>query len=162
MWGRQRSLWWTSGETLLTTSHWLLAVRLWRESAALNSYGCTSQKISPGTPTLQHSPRKPNSAPLPKPSEKSKSPSNHRHHILQMHLWECADQLHHWPYSRQWTQLQGSSVSLSPLHPGYFICTMLLQSQQHCEGPHPSLPQSLPAPTIRRTVPEHQSPFQKH
>ncbi len=27
------------------------------------------------------------------------------------------------------------------------------------EGPHPPLPQSLPAPTIRKTVPEHQSPL---
>ncbi len=30
---------------------------------------------------------------------------------------------------------------------------------QHREGPHPPLPQSLPAPTIRKTVPEHQSPL---
>ncbi len=36
---------------------------------------------------------------------------------------------------------------------------MLQQNQQHHEGPHPSLPQSLPAPTIRKTVPEHQSPL---
>ncbi len=27
------------------------------------------------------------------------------------------------------------------------------------EGPHPSFPQSLPSPTIRKTVPEHQSPL---
>ncbi len=47
----------------------------------------------------------------------------------------------------------------SPIHPGHFPCTMLQQNQQHCEGPHPSLPQSLPAPTIRKTVPEHQSPL---
>ncbi len=36
---------------------------------------------------------------------------------------------------------------------------MLQQNQQHREGPHPPLPQSLPAPTIRKTVPEHQSPL---
>ncbi len=36
---------------------------------------------------------------------------------------------------------------------------MLQQNQQHHEGPHPPLPQSLPAPTIRKRVPEHQSPL---
>ncbi len=51
MWRRQRRLWWTSGETLLTTPHWPLTPRLWRESAALNSWGCTSQRTSPGLPT---------------------------------------------------------------------------------------------------------------
>lgn len=61
MWGRQRRLWWTSGRTLLTTSHWLSAARLWTESAALNSWGCISQKISPWPLTLHHSPRRPNS-----------------------------------------------------------------------------------------------------
>ncbi len=52
MWGRQRWLWWTSGETLLTTLHWPSTARLWRESAALNSWGCTSQRTSsdPTTP----------------------------------------------------------------------------------------------------------------
>ncbi len=35
MWRRQRRLWWTSGETLLTTPHWPSTARLWRESAAL-------------------------------------------------------------------------------------------------------------------------------
>ncbi len=45
MWGRQRRLWWTSGKTLLTTPHWQSTARLWRESAALNSWGCTSQRI---------------------------------------------------------------------------------------------------------------------
>ncbi len=49
----------------------------------------------------------------------------------------------------------------SPIHPGYFPCTMLQQNQQHCEGLHPFLPQSLPAPTIRKTVPEHQSPLRQ-
>ncbi len=38
---------------------------------------------------------------------------------------------------------------------------MLQQNQQHHEGPHPPLPQSLPAPTIRKTVPEHQSPLRQ-
>ncbi len=62
MWGRQRRLWWTSGETLLTTPHWPSTARLWRESAALNSWGCTSQRISPGPPTPCQSPRRHNSA----------------------------------------------------------------------------------------------------
>ncbi len=47
----------------------------------------------------------------------------------------------------------------SPIHPGHFPCTMLQQNRQHREGPHPPLPQSLPAPTIRKMVPEHQSPL---
>ncbi len=38
---------------------------------------------------------------------------------------------------------------------------MLQQNQQHREGPHPPLPQSLPAPTIKKTVPEHQSPLRQ-
>ncbi len=46
----------------------------------------------------------------------------------------------------------------SPIHPEHFPCTMLQQNQQHREGP---LPQSLPAPTIRKTVPEHQSPLRQ-
>ncbi len=49
----------------------------------------------------------------------------------------------------------------SPIHPGHFPCTMLQQNQQHREGPHPPLPQSLPAPTISKTVSEHQSPLRQ-
>ncbi len=63
MWRRQRRLWWTSGGgTPLTTPHWPSTARLWRESAALNSWGCTSRRISPGPPTPCHSPRRHNSA----------------------------------------------------------------------------------------------------
>ncbi len=53
---------WTSGKTLVTTPHWPSTAWLWRESAALNSWGCTSQSTSPGPPTLYHSPRRRNSA----------------------------------------------------------------------------------------------------
>ncbi len=59
---RQRRLWWTSGETRVTTPHWPSRPRLWRESAALNSWGCTSKRTSPGPPTLHQSPRRRNSA----------------------------------------------------------------------------------------------------
>ncbi len=31
----------------MTTPHWPLTARLWRESAAINSWGCTSRRISP-------------------------------------------------------------------------------------------------------------------
>ncbi len=62
MWRRQRRLWWTSGETLLTTPHWPSTARLWSESAALNSWGCTSQRPSPGPPTPCQFPRRYNSA----------------------------------------------------------------------------------------------------
>ncbi len=46
----------------------------------------------------------------------------------------------------------------APSHPSW---TFSLQNQQHRERPHPPLPQSLPAPTIRKTVPEHQSPLRQ-
>ncbi len=62
MWGRQRKLWWTTGETLLTTPHWPSTARLWSDSAALNSWGCTLQRISPGSPTPCHFLRRYNSA----------------------------------------------------------------------------------------------------
>ncbi len=61
MWVRQKRLWWTSGETLLTTPHWQSTAQPWRESAALNSWGCTLQRISPGPPTSRHSTRRDNS-----------------------------------------------------------------------------------------------------
>ncbi len=63
MWRRQRRLCWTSGGgTPLATPHWPSTARLWKESAALNSWGCTSRRISPGPPTPCHSPRRHNSA----------------------------------------------------------------------------------------------------
>ncbi len=62
MWRRQRRLCWTSGgRTPLTTPHWPSTAPLWRESAALNSWWCTSRRISPGPPTPCHSPRRHNS-----------------------------------------------------------------------------------------------------
>ncbi len=45
----------------IDTHHWPSTARLWRESAALNSWGCTSRRISPGPPTPCHSPRRHNS-----------------------------------------------------------------------------------------------------
>ncbi len=66
-----------------------------RESAALNSWGCTSRRISPGPPTPCHSPRRHNSAYTFSAGWKEQSPTTHPHHILQGHHWECADQLHH-------------------------------------------------------------------
>ncbi len=56
MWVRQRRLWWTSGETLVTTPHWPSTAQLWRESAPLHfsgGGGGTSQRTSPRPPTLQ-------------------------------------------------------------------------------------------------------------
>ncbi len=109
---------------------------------------------------------------LSPPAEKSKSPTTHPHHILQGHHWECADQLHHclvrelqccWTADPPADSEHGCKDHRcpSPIHPGHFPCTMLQQNQQHREGPHPPLPQSLPAPTIRKTVPEHQSPLRQ-
>ncbi len=59
---KTKEVWWTSGETPLTTPHWPSTPRLWRESAALNSWGCTSQRTSPGLPTPSLSQRRHNSA----------------------------------------------------------------------------------------------------
>ncbi len=95
MWRRQRRLWWTSGETPLTTPHWPSTVRLWRESAALNSWGAHhrgSHLDHQHHVTLQEGTTAPTLSP---PAEKSKSPTTHPQHILQGHHRECADQLHH-------------------------------------------------------------------
>ncbi len=172
MWGRQRRLCWTSGGgTPLTTPHWPSTARLWRESAALNSWGCTSQRISPGPPTPCHSPRRHNSAYTFSAGWKEQAslhPSSPHSTGAPLRVcWPAASlsgtgtvvQQTTRPYSGQWTQLQRSCPS--PIHPGHFLCTMLQQNQQHREGPHPPLPQSLPAPTIRKTVPEHQSPLRQ-
>ncbi len=152
---------WTSGETPLTTPHWPSTPRLWRESAALNSWGCTSPRTSPGLPTPSPISKEGTTAPtLSPPAEKSKSPSTHPHHLLQGYHWERADQLHHWLVqvllcSRPQDPPANSEHRCknhwcpSPLHPGYFPYTMLQQSKKYRGGPHPPLPQSLPAPTLR-------------
>ncbi len=101
--------------------------------------------------TLQEGTTAPTLSP---PAEKSKSPTTHPHHILQGHHWECADQLHHCLVRElQCCWLQDPPADSehsckdhrcpSPIHPGHFPCTMLQQNQQHREGPHPPLPQSL-------------------
>ncbi len=74
------------------------------------------------------------------------------HHCLVRELQCC------WPQDPPADSEDGCK---DPIHPGHFPCTMLQQNQQHREGPHPPLPQSLPAPTIRKTVPEHQSPLRQ-
>ncbi len=170
--GRQRRLCWTSGETPLTTPHWPSTARLWRESAALNSWGCTSWRISPGPPTPCHFPRRQNGAYTFSAGWKEQV----SHHPSSPHstgaplrvCWPAASLsgtgtavlLTVRPSSGQWTQLQRSSVPLSP--PSWtFSLHDAPANQQHCEGPHPPLPQSLPAPTIRKTVPEHQSPLRQ-
>ncbi len=172
MWRRQRRLCWTSGGgTPLTTPHWPSTARLWRESAALNSSTKITEDLTWTTNTMSLS-KKAQQPTLSPPAEKSKSPTTHPHHILQGHHWECADQLHHclvrelqcfWPQDPPADSEHGCKGHRcpSPIHPGHFPCTMLQQNQQHREGPHPPLPQSLPAPTIRKTVPEHQSPLRQ-
>ncbi len=160
MWRRQRRLWWTSGETLLTTPHWPSTPRLWRESAALNSWGCTSQRTSPGLPTPSLSPRRHNSAYTFSAGWKeqvSLHPSSPPSTGVPLRAcWPAASlsgtgtvvQQTARPSSGQWTPLQKSLVPLS-LHPGHFPYTMLQQSKEYRGGPHPPLPQSLPAPTLR-------------
>ncbi len=154
MWRRQRRLCWTSGGgTPLTTPHWPSTARLWRESAALNSWGAHhggSHLDHQHHVTLQEGTTAPTLSP---PAEKSKSPTTHPHDILQGHHWECADQLHHclvrelqccWPQDPSADSEHGCKDHRcpSPIHPGHFPCTMLQQNQQHREGPHPPLPQS--------------------
>ncbi len=58
MWRRRRRLLLTSGECTLSMLLWPSTVRLWREWAAPSSWGCTSQRTSPGLTTLRHWPRK--------------------------------------------------------------------------------------------------------
>ncbi len=114
--------WWTSGETLLTTPHWPSTPRLWRESAALNSWGCTSQRTSPGLPTPSLSPRRHNSAYTFSAGWKEQVSLHHPHHLLQGYHWERASlsgtetavQQTARPSSGQWTPLQKSLVPLSP------------------------------------------------
>ncbi len=130
MWRRQRRLWWTSGGgTPLTTPHWPSTARLWRESAALNSWGCTSRRISPGPPTPCHSPRRHNSAYTFSAGWKEQV----SHHPSSPHstgaplrvCWPAASLsgtgtavlLTARPSSGQWTRLQRSSVPLS--HPSW-------------------------------------------
>ncbi len=126
MWRRQRRLWWTSGETLLTTPHWPSTPRLWRESAALNSWGAHHRGphldyqhqvyLQEGTTAPTLSP----------PAEKSKPPSTHPHHLSTgvplRACWPAASlsgtetvvQQTARPSSGQWTPLQKSLVPLSP------------------------------------------------
>ncbi len=130
MWRRQRRLCWTSGGgTPLTTPHWPSTARLWRESAALNSWGCTSRRISPGPPTPCHSPRRHNSAYTFSAGWKeqvSLHPSSpHSTEAPLRVCWPAASLsgtgtavlLTARPSSGQWTRLQRSSVPLS--HPSW-------------------------------------------
>ncbi len=126
MWRRQRRLWWTSGETRLTTPHWPSTPRLWRESAALNSWGCTSQRTSPGLPTPSLSQRRHNSAytfsagwkeqvslhPSSPPS--TGVPLRACWPAASLSGTETAVQQTARPSSGQWTPLQKSLVPLSP------------------------------------------------
>ncbi len=130
MWRRQRRLCWTSeGGTPLTTPHWPSTARLWSESAALNSWGCTSRRISPGPPTPCHSPRRHNSAYTFSAGWKEQVSL----HLSSPHstgtplrvCWPAASlsgtgtvvQQTARPSSGQWTRLQRSSVPLS--HPSW-------------------------------------------
>ncbi len=140
MWRRQRRLWWTSGETLLTTPH-------------------TTQRTSPGPPTPSLSPRRHNSAytfsagwkgqaslhPSSPPS--TGVPLSVLTSCITVWYGNCsaADRK---TLQRTVNTLQKSWCP-SPLHPGYFPYTMLQQSKKYRGGPHPPLPQSLPAPTLR-------------
>ncbi len=130
MWRRQRRLCWTSGGgTPLTTPHWPSTARLWRESAALNSWGCTSRRISPGPPTPCHSPRSHNSAHTFSAGWKeqvSLHPSSPHSTGAPLRVcWPAASLsgtgtavlLTARPSSGQWTRLQRSSVPLS--HPSW-------------------------------------------
>ncbi len=127
---RQSRLWWTSGGgTPLITPHWPSTARLWRESAALNSWGCTSRRISPGPPTPCHSPRRHNSAYTFSAGWKeqvSLHPSSPHSTGAPLRVcWPAASLsgmgtavlLTARPSSGQWTRLQRSSVPLS--HPSW-------------------------------------------
>ncbi len=167
MWRRQRRLCWTSGGgTPLTTPHWPSTARLCRESSALNSWGCTSRRISPGPPTPCHSPRRHNSAYTFSASWKSKSPTTHPHHILQGTMRVC------WPAA----SLSGTGTAVlltckdppadsehgckdnrcpSPIHPGHFLAWCSSKTNSIVKEPHPplhSLFQLLPSGRRYRSI----------
>ncbi len=135
--------------------------------------GCTSQRISPGPPTPCHSSKKAQQrlhflrrlkrASLPPPIL-----TTFYRGTIESVLTSCITVWYGncsacWPQDPPADSEHGCKDHWcpSPIHPGHFPCTMLQQNQQHREGPHPPLPQSLPAPTIRKTVPEHQSPLRQ-
>ncbi len=148
---------------------WPSTARLWRESAALNSWGCTSKRTSPGPPTLHHSPRRRNSTYTfsavwkEQVSLHPSSPLSTREPLRA--CWPAASlsgtghvvQQTARPSSGHWTPLQRSPVPLS--HPSWTFS--FHDAPVKLPVPHPSLPQSLPAPTIRNMVPEHQSPLRQ-
>ncbi len=126
MWVRQRRLWWTSGETRVTTPHWPSTAWLWGKSAALNSWGCISKRTSPGPPTLHHSPRRHNSTHTFSAGWKEQvslhpsSPLSTGEPLRS--CWPAASlsgtgavvQRTARPSSGQWTPLQRSSVPICP------------------------------------------------
>ncbi len=65
------------------------------------------------------------------------------------------------PSSGQWTWLQRSSVPLSPPSWTFSLHDAPSKTNSIVKDPTHPLPQSLPAPTIRKTVPEHQSPLRQ-
>ncbi len=108
----------------MTTPHCPLTARLWRESAALNSWVCKSQRTSPGPPTLHHSQRRRNSAYTFSAGWKeqvSLHPSSALSKGEPLRVcWQAVSlpgmgtvvQQTSRPSSVQWTQLQRSSVPL--------------------------------------------------
>ncbi len=106
--------------------HWPSTARLWRESAALNSWGCTSQRTSPGLPTPSLSPRRHNSAYTFSAGWKEQAslhPSSPPSTGVPLRAcWPAASlsgtgtvvQQTARPSSGQWTPLQKSLVPLSP------------------------------------------------
>ncbi len=150
----------TSGETLLTTPHWPSTPRRWRESAALNSWGCTSQRTSPGLPPPSLSPRRHNSAYTFSAGWKEQAslhPSSPPSTGVPLRAcWpaaslsgtETAVQQTARPSSGQWTPLQKSLVPLSP--PSWTFSLHDAPAKQKVSWrTSPTLPQSLPAPTLR-------------
>ncbi len=171
MWRRKRRLWWTSGETLLTTPHWPSTARLWRESAAQHFWVCTSQRTSPGPPTPCQSPRRHNST-YTFTTEWKEQVSLHPYSPstggpLRV-CWPAASlsgtgtvvQQTATPSSGQWTQLQKSSVALSPPSWIFSLHDAPAKSIVSWRTP-PIIPTDSSGPTIRKTVPEHQSPLRQ-
>ncbi len=109
--------------------HWPSTARLWRESAALNSWGCTSRRISPGPPTPCHSPRRHNSVYTfyagwkeqvslhPSSPHSTGAPLRVCWPAASLSGTGTAELLTVRPSSGQWTRLQRSSVPLS--HPSW-------------------------------------------
>ncbi len=160
MWRRQRRLWWTSGETLLTTPHWPSTPSTVERVSSTKFLGVHITEDLTWTTNTKSISKKHNSVYTFSAGWKEQAslhPSSPPSTGVPLRAcWPAAITVWYGnavqqtarPSSGQWTPLQKSLVPLSP--PSWtFSLHDLQQSKKYRGGPHPPLPQSLPAPTLR-------------